>query len=70
MEIPKPPGTEPSMTLDQYRKIVELKRLKEFGSRSYADLAEELKIRPGTVINAARKGIKRYDYVLWKEENS
>lgn len=69
MEIPKPPGTEPSMTLDQYREIVKLRKLKELGSRSYMDLAKELKIRPGTVINAARKGIKRYDYVLWKEEN-
>ncbi len=42
-------------------------RLKELGSKPYTVLARELGLRGGTVINAATKGIKRYDYALWRE---
>jgi DNA invertase Pin-like site-specific DNA recombinase len=67
MEIPKTPGTPPAMTYEQYKQIIELKRLKELGGKHYTVLARELGLRGGTVINAARKGIKRYDYAMWRE---
>ena len=67
MERPRPPGNEPLITMEQYKKILELKRLKEIGKKPYTALAEELGLRGGTVLSAVRKGIKRYDYAIWKE---
>lgn len=64
------PGAKPKITLDQYRKILELKNSKQgpVKQMSYAFLAKELGLLPSAVINAARRGIKRYDYQLWKEK--
>ena len=69
MKAPRPPGNEPKITLEQYRRILELKKKKEGPIRdmTYVELAKELGLRPSAVINAARRRIKRYDYVLWKE---
>jgi len=68
MKAPRPPGNEPTITFEQYKQILELKRLKEYGKKSYTTLAKELGLRGGTVLSAVRKGIKRYDYALWKQE--
>jgi hypothetical protein len=68
MKAPRLPGNEPMITLDQYKKIMDLKQSKErIKEMTYVQLAKELGIRPSTVINAARRRIKRYDYQLWKE---
>lgn len=67
MDRPRPPGNEPVITMEQYKQILELKKLKKIGKKSYTALAEELGLRGGTVLSAVRKGIKRYDYELWKE---
>ena len=68
MKAPRPPGNEPMITLDQYKKIMDLKQSKErIKEMTYVRLAKELGLRPSTVINAARRRIKRYDYQLWKE---
>ena len=68
MKVPKTPGTPPAMTYEQYKQIVELRELKKKCTKSYVQLAKELGIGVTTVTSAARKGIKRYDYMLWKEE--
>ena len=69
MSDPKNPGAKPKITLDQYRKIIELKKSKQgpVKQMTYAFLAKELGLLPSAVVNAARRGIKRYDYQLWKE---
>ncbi len=67
MEIPKTPGTPPAMTYEQYKQIMELKELKEKHLKTYVQLAKELGLTVSTVTCAARKGIKRYDYALWRE---
>ena len=68
MKEPKNPGNKPKVTLEQYKKIMELKESKErIKEMTYVHLAKELGLRPSTVINAARNRIKRYDYVLAKE---
>ena len=68
MKEPKSAGNKPKVTLEQYKKILELKDSKErVKEMTYVHLAKELGLRPSTVINAARRRIKRYDYVLAKE---
>lgn len=63
------PGNKPKISLDQYKQILDLKKSKQgpIKEMTYAFLAKKLGLRASTVINAARKGIKRYDYQLWKE---
>ncbi len=68
MKVPKTPGTPPAMTYEQYKEIVALRELKKKHLKTYVQLAKELGIGVTTVTSAARKGIKRYDYMLWKEE--
>jgi len=69
MEEKTNPGNKPKISYEQYKKIVELKKSKEgpIKEMTYAFLAKELGLRPSSVVNAARRGIKRYDYRLWKE---
>jgi DNA invertase Pin-like site-specific DNA recombinase len=68
MKVPKTPGTPPAMTYEQYKQIIELKELKEKHLKTYVQLAKELGLTVSTVTSAARKGVKRYDYAMWKEE--
>lgn len=57
------------ITLEQYKEIMQLKKEKERVSElTYARLGKKLGLRPSTIINAARRGIKKYDYQIWKEE--
>ena len=56
------------MTYEQYKEIVALRELKKQHLKTYVQLAKELGLGVSTVTSAARKGIKRYDYALWKEE--
>ena len=68
MEEKTNPGNKPKVTYEQYKKIMELKHSKDrVREMTYAFLAKELGLRPSSVVNAARRGIKRYDYRMWKE---
>lgn len=69
MEIPRTPGKQPSLSIDQYREVLTLKEARRtyLQDITYAQLARKWGIPVGTVINAARKGVKRYDYAMWKE---
>ena len=68
------PGTKPKITLEQYKEILKVKEQKK-GDRpkkgtmelTYANLGGKLGLRPCTIVSAAKKGIKRYDYIIWKE---
>ncbi|MGA0128451.1 MAG: hypothetical protein ACO3I1_04080 [Burkholderiales bacterium] len=62
----KIPGSEPVITYEKYKKIIELRELKK-KIKTYRELAKELNLHKGTVQSAASKGIKRYDYRMRKE---
>ena len=70
------PGSKPKITLDQYKEILELKNAKG-GERpkrgtlelTYARLGGKFGVRPSVIVDAARRGIKRYDYEIWKEQS-
>lgn len=63
------PGNRPKITYEQYKEIMKLKKEKERVSElTYARLGKKLGLRPSAIVNAARNGIKRYDYQIWKEE--
>lgn len=69
------PGSRPKLTLDQYKEILEMKKEKQ-GRRpkrgtlelTYAKLGGKFGVRSSVIVDAARRGIKRYDYQIWKEE--
>jgi len=70
------PGPNPKITFDQYKEILRLKEEKQGKDRpkrgtlelTYAKLGGKFGLRPHTVVNAAKRGIKRYDIRIWKEE--
>ena len=69
------PGSKPKLTLEQYKEILAMKKAKQ-GQRpkrgtlemTYAKLGGKFGVRPSVIVDAARRGIKRYDYQIWKEE--
>ena len=69
------PGSKPKLTLEQYKEILAMKKDKQ-GQRpkrgtlelTYAKLGGKFGVRPSVIVDAARRGIKRYDYQIWKEE--
>lgn len=69
------PGPDPKITFDQYKEILKIKKEKR-GQRpkrgtlelTYAKLGGKFGLRPHTIVNAAKRGIKRYDYQIWKDE--
>ena len=69
------PGSKPKLTLEQYKEILSMKKAKQ-GQRpkrgtlemTYAKLGGKFGVRPSVIIDAARRGLKRYDYQIWKEE--
>ena len=69
-------GMKPKITLDQYREILRIKNekrgqrpRKETKELTYAKLGGKFGLRPHTIVNAAKRGIKRYDYEIWKEQS-
>jgi hypothetical protein len=69
------PGPNPKITFDQYKEILKIKHEKrgqrprgETKELTYAKLGGKFGLRPHTVVNAAKRGIKRYDIRIWKEE--
>jgi len=70
------PGPNPKITFDQYKEILRLKEEKQGKDRpkrgtlelTYAKLGGKFGVRSSVIVDAARRGIKRYDYQIWKEE--
>ena len=70
------PGSKPKLTLEQYKEILKLKAEKQGKERpkrgtlelTYAKLGGKFGVRSSVIIDAARRGLKRYDYQIWKEE--
>ena len=72
--VPKP-YTKPSrynlrLSLEQYQLLLYRKRkAKANGERiRYKDLIELWGIRQSVIGTALQRGIKQYDYILWKQE--
>ena len=72
--IPKP-YTKPSrynirLSLEQYQLLLyRKKKAKANGERiRYKDLIELWGIRQSVIGTALQRGIKQYDYILWKQE--
>jgi predicted metal-dependent phosphoesterase TrpH len=57
-------GHTPALTLDQYRKILKVKAIRN-SVPTYSDLAKEFGVAHHAVLTAVSAGIKRYDYVLY-----
>ena len=66
----KPKGTpskiKPRLTLDQYKIVLERKAAGN-GRASYKDLTAQWNVGQSTIGSAIKRGIKQYDYLLWKE---
>ena len=62
-------GRPTSVTLDQYRRILEVRRLRQLAP-SDKDLARELGLPVHTVSHRLWRGLKRYDIELAKEAQS
>ena len=64
-------GPKPKITLEQYRRIREV-RNQPFGSaaKEITKLAAEFGLSRNTVNVTTYRGIKRYEYQIWKEGQS
>lgn len=57
-------GRRPSITIEQYARLLEIKALKQVIIPSYSQLAKEWGVSVQNVLDAVSRGIKRYDYEL------
>ena len=62
-------GPKPKITLEQYRRILEVRRLRQLAP-SDKELARELGLPVHTVSHRLWRGLKRYDIELAKEAQS
>ena len=64
----KPSRYNLRLSLDQYKLLLERKRQAEQNQRRirYSDLVKAWNIRQSVIGTALQRGIKQYDYVLWK----
>lgn len=53
----------PVLTLDQYRVLLDVKRTR---STTLTNLAKAWNVKLTTVLDASSRGVKRYDYAIWK----
>lgn len=59
----------PSLTFEQYCELLE--RKKEYDGRViYKDLCAKWQVRQSTLGTVLRRGIKQYDYKIWKSQNA
>jgi hypothetical protein len=61
-------GRRPTMTLAQYRRIVEVKRIRE-SAPTDKELARELGLPIYTVANAMRGRVRRFDAAIAAERS-
>ncbi len=66
----KPSWKNLVLTLEQYRVLMERKRWARINNERvrYKDLVEAWGIKQHHMANAVFRGIKQYDYILWKEQ--
>lgn len=62
-------GNEPTITFEQYARLMEVKTIKQ-SLPSYSSLAKEWGVSVHAVLDAASRGIKRYDYRLREKNRS
>ena len=64
----KPSRYNLRLSLDQYKLLLERKRQAEQSQQRirYSDLVKAWNIRQSVIGTALQRGIKQYDYVLWK----
>lgn len=60
-------GRRPKITIEQYRKILEVKNSKGSKYGRYKILQRELGIPQSTLSSAVKRGVKIYDYFIEKE---
>lgn len=61
-------GRRPKLKLDQYRRIVELRRGNTLvAHKQVVELATEFNVSSHTIVSAMHRGIKRYDIELASE---
>lgn len=66
----KPSWKNLVLTLEQYRVLMERKRWARLNNERvrYKDLVEAWGIKQHHMATAVFRGIKQYDYILWKEQ--
>ncbi len=59
----------PRLSFEQYKIVLKRKKLAKAENERvrYKDLVKEWGIRQSVIGTAIRRGIKQYDYVLWKQ---
>ena len=57
-----------ALSLDQYKILLERKRQANGRNVKYKDLIEEWGVKHYHMSTAVYRGIKQYDYRLWKEK--
>lgn len=57
-----------TLTFDQYKILLDRKRRANGRSVKYGDLIKQWRIKPHHLSTAVYRGIKQYDYRIWKEE--
>jgi hypothetical protein len=64
----KPSRYNPRLSFDQYKIVLQRKKhaADECERVRYKDLVKEWGVRQSVIGTALRKGIKQYDYILWK----
>lgn len=60
----------PRLSMEQYRILLERKRIAAANEERvrYKDLTREWGVRQSVIGTALRRGIKQYDYRIWKEQ--
>ena len=68
----KPSRFNPTLTFEQYKFLLKRKEQsrKDRKRIKYKDLVQEWGIKQHYMANAIFRGIKLYDYRIWKEEQS
>ena len=64
----RPSRYNPSITLEQYKTLLERRANARANKKriNYRPLAEEWGRNPMHLASALHRGIKQYDYILWK----
>lgn len=68
----KPTRYNPTLSFDQYKVLLERKKKAKAEKKriKYKDLVQEWVVKQSFMANAIFRGIKQYDYLIWKEEQS
>jgi hypothetical protein len=68
----KPTRYNPTLSFDQYKFLLKRKEQarKDRKRIKYKDLVQEWGVKQSFMANAIFRGIKQYDYLIWKEEQN